>query len=99
MLEQVKTYLGISNSDKDSLIELLIEDAKTYAMDYCNINDAWLPAKFDTIIVKMVVQDYNRIGSQGISSQSYSGVSESFIEGYSDEIIKLLNKNRKLRCL
>lgn len=41
----------------------------------------------------------NRMDSEGLSAQSYSGVSETYIDGYPQEIQNLLNRKRKIKVL
>ena len=38
----------------------------------------------------------NRMNSEGISSESFNGTSVSYIDGLPDDIIKALNKKRKV---
>lgn len=97
MLSKVKVFLNIKDTDKDELLTILIDNAKQEIINYCNLKE--YDNKLDSTLIKMVLSDYNKLGSEGIASQSYSGVSESFINGYSEDIISILNKHRKLRML
>lgn len=96
MLEKIKIMLGLDET-KDELLKLLVDDAIEEVVNYCNLTT--YPEKLNSTVIKMVIQNYNRLGSEGISSQSFSGVSESFIDGYTADIIMVLNKNRKVRFL
>lgn len=40
-----------------------------------------------------------RMDTEGLSAQSFSGVSETYIDGYPEEIQKLLNRKRKMKVL
>lgn len=40
-----------------------------------------------------------RMDTEGLASQSFSGVSETYLDGYPDEIQKLLNRKRKIKVL
>jgi len=95
ILDKVKLILGIS--DKDVLLTLLIGDCKSEVLDYCNL--IAYDTKLDSTVVKMVVQNYNKSKIQGISSESFSGVSQSYINGYTSDVIAILNKNRKVKFL
>lgn len=96
---KVKLLLGIAAADitKDTLIDMLLEDAIAEVTDYCNLKI--YDSKFDSTVVKMVSQNYNKVSTQGISSQSFSGVSESFVDGYSADVMTMLNKSRRVRFL
>ena len=98
ILDKVKLILfPTENYTKDEILTMLIEDAKVEAIDYCNLLEYNI--KLDSTIVKMVIQNYNKSITQGIASESFSGVSESYINGYTSDVISLLNKNRKVKFL
>ena len=97
MLERIKLMLGLADTTKDVLIAMLAEDAIAEVTDYCNM--AIYDVKLDSTVAKMVVQNYNRISIQGISSESFSGVSESYVNGYTIDVMNVLNKNRRVRFL
>ena len=40
-----------------------------------------------------------RMDTEGLASQGFSGVSESYIDGYPAEIQKLLNRKRKIKLI
>lgn len=99
ILEKIKLLQGISTLDtsKDDVLIMLIEDAKTEAVDYCNLSI--YDVKLDSTIVKMVIQNYNKGITQGIASESFSGVAQSYINGYTSDVIAMLNKNRKVKFI
>ena len=70
---------------------------KEEAYVYCNLPE--YNKKLDNIVVSMVIEKYNRIGSEGTTSQSASGISASYDSFYSDKIVKMLNKHRRVRCV
>lgn len=98
ILEKIKLILfPTENYTKDDVLTMLIEDAKIEAVDYCNL--LIYDVKLDSTLVKMVIQTYNKSITQGIASESFSGVSESYINGYSADVIAMLNKNRKVKFI
>lgn len=96
IVEKVKLLLD-NPSISHSLLDMLVEDAKVEAVDYCNL--IAYDTTLDSTVVKMVIQNYNKSKSQGISSQTYSGVQETFKDGYSADVLASLNKHRKVRFL
>ena len=96
MLEKIKICLT-NNTYTDDLINLFIDDTTKEVKIYCNRED--IDVELESIIRKIVIIKLNRINSEGLSSQSYSGVSESFIDGYPQDIITVLNRKRKLKTL
>ena len=96
MLEKIKICLT-NNTYTDALINLFIEDTTKEVKIYCNRED--IDTELESVIRKIVIIKLNRMNSEGLSSQSYSGVSESFIDGYPQDIISILNRKRKLKTL
>ena len=96
MLEKIKICLT-NNTYTDDLINLFIDDTTKEVKIYCNRED--IDTELESVIRKIVIIKLNRMNSEGLSSQSYSGVSESFIDGYPQDIIAVLNRKRKLKTL
>lgn len=96
MLEDIKLLLGVTSTDKDKLIKLLInlatEDARTISRRQ-NVTE------LESIIIQMVVFNYNRLGTEGLDSESYSGVSYSYSSDYPENILRNLKRFRKLVTL
>lgn len=95
-LDKMKIMLGINDTEKDALLTMIIDTAKDYIESYCN---TVYDASYDNIVVQMALEDYSKIGSQGLSSQSAGGASESYLSDYSTKITKLLNKYKKIRTI
>ena len=96
MLERIKLLLDKDDS-ADELLNTLISMCKEEAYIYCN-----LPAydsKLDFVVTSMVIQKYNRMGSEGTLSQSSSGASASYDSFYSDKVVRMLNKFRKVKMV
>lgn len=96
MLEKIKLCLT-NNTYTDDLINLFIDDTTKEIKIYCNRED--IDTELESVIRRIVIIKLNRINSEGLSSQSFSGVSESFIDGYPQDIIAVLNRKRKLKTL
>ena len=97
MLEKIKLLLSMADDTADDLLNTLIAMCKEEAYIYCNLEE--YNSKLDNIVVSMVIEKYNRIGSEGTTSQSASGISASYESFYSDKIVKMLNKHRRVRCV
>lgn len=96
MLEKIKLCLT-NNIYTDDLINLFIDDTTKEVKIYCNRED--IDTELESVIRRIVIIKLNRMNSEGLSSQAYSGVSESFIDGYPQDIISVLNRKRKLKTL
>ena len=97
MVEEIKLLLGDAVSNySDEQISLAYKMALAEVEAYCNREaDAILELMAD----KIAVIKLNRINTEGLTSQSYSGVSESYLDGYPAEILNVLNRKRKLKVV
>lgn len=93
MLEKVKLLLGIADNTKDNLLTLLIEQAVEEAIVYTH-NEC--VDELNTSIIQMVVYKYNRIGTEGVDSEGYSGVSFQYTSDYPENIMRGLRAKRKV---
>lgn len=93
MLDKIKVLLGLTDGTKDDLLTILLEQAIEEATTYTH-NDC-VPV-LESAIIKMVVYNYNRIGTEGIDSEGYSGVSFGYSADYPDSIMRVLKAHRKL---
>ena len=94
MLEKIKLLLNITDTSKDALLNQLIDNATEFAENYTRNAEAL--TSLTGTIMQMVVYDYNRIGTEGLTSENYSGVSFGYTAGYSDDIMKQLRRFRKV---
>ena len=93
MLEKVELLLGIADNTKDDLLTLLIEQAVEEAIVYTH-NEC--VDELNTSIIQMVVYKYNRIGTEGVDSEGYSGVSFQYTSDYPENITRGLRAKRKV---
>ena len=94
MFQKLKTLLSIDNTDQDSLLCLLLEMTEDEVRDYCGIDDL---TGLENTILQMAVIKYNRIGTEGLTAESYSAGSWTYNESYPENIKRALNNHRKLR--
>lgn len=97
MLEEIKLLLGeAADNYTDAQINLCLKMAIAEVEAYTN-RDA--DATLELIAQKIAIIKLNRINTEGLASQSFNGVSESYIDGYPDDIKTILNRKRKLKTL
>lgn len=95
MIEEIKLMLGEAASNfTDAQINLAYKMALTEVEDYCR-RDA--DASLELAAERIAVIKLNRFGTEGLASQNYSGVSESYIDGYPADIQAVLNRKRKVK--
>lgn len=97
MIDKVKTLLGDSaGSYTDAQVALAVELAEAEAKAYCRRE---LDGELELAVVQMAVVKLNRIGTEGVASLSFSGVSEGRVDGYPANVQAILNRKRKLKVL
>ena len=97
MVNEVKIMLGDSAANySDDLMELTLKQSIVEVEAFCNRD---LDAELELIAQRIAVIKLNRIGTEGLASQSYSGVSESYTDGYPADILAVLRRKRKVKVL
>lgn len=97
MIEEIKLLLGDAASNfTDAQIALALKIALAEVEEYCNRE---ADAALELIAEKIAVIKLNRFNTEGLASQAYSGVSESYIDGYPAEITAVLNRKRKIKIV
>lgn len=96
MLNKIKLLLHISDDEQDDVLDTLIEIAGDEAKAYCNVDSI---DGIENIIIQMVIYKYNRLGTEGVISESYSGASYTYNDNYPAVIINALNKHRRLKIV
>lgn len=97
MVNEIKLLLGEAASNySDAQISLCLKMALAEVEAYCNrVADTEL----EFIAQKIAIIKLNRLNTEGLASQAYSGVSENYIDGYPAEILAVLNRKRKIKVL
>jgi hypothetical protein len=97
MIENIKVMLGNSASNySDAQINYAYKRAVMEIETYCRRE---LDVELSMIAEEVAVIKLNRMNTEGLANQSYSGVSESYIDGYPDTIKKILNSKRRIKTL
>lgn len=76
IIEQVKTLLGISDDLQDNLLSVIQMITESHFKAYSKQDN--IPENLNYIIVEVIVKRFNRIGSEGMSSQTVEGLSMAF---------------------
>ena len=97
MTQIQKLQVLIGRTDKDALLTVLLEQAQEEFKQLCNRED--IPANAENIVNDMVVEKYNRFGTEGLAAQSFSGTSETFSDNYPARLLAALARFRKARFL
>lgn len=97
MLEEIKVLLGDAAANfTDAQIGLALKMALAEVEAYCNRS---LDYELEMIAERIAVIKLNRLNTEGLASQGFSGVSESYIDGYPADITAALNRKRKIKVV
>lgn len=66
---------------------------------YCNRKFSLENKDMIPVISRVAANRVSRIGTEGLASQSFSGVSESYIDGLPADVMAILNRKRKVKIL
>ena len=97
MIEELKVLLGdAANSYTEAQIGLCLKLALAEVEAYCKRD---IDYELEIAVLGIAKIKLNRLNTEGLASQSFSGVSESYIDGYPDDIKALLNRKRRLKVI
>lgn len=97
MLEEIKILLGeAADNFTDAQINLCYKLALAEVEEYCNRE---ADAALELIAERIAIIKLNRINTEGLTSQSFSGISENYLDGYPQEILAVLNRKRKIKVV
>ena len=97
MIEDIKIMLGDAAANySESQIGLAAKHALAEVEAYCNRK---LDYELEMVALKIAVIKLNRMNTEGLLSQSYSGTSENYIDGYPAEVLAILNRKRKIKVV
>lgn len=95
LLNRVKVLLGITNNDNEELLREIIEITKSKILSY--INEIEIPTELEFVLVELAIKRFNRIGSEGFTSETVDGKTmsyeESEFEGYKKYLDDYICKN------
>lgn len=94
ILEKIKRRSTAAINQSDELLNDLIEETHSEILEYINQNK--IQQGLEGSLIEIVIIKCNKLGSEGLSSENFSGISQSYINDYPRDIIKKLNRYRKL---
>ena len=97
MLEDIKTLLGdAAQNYTDAQIALALRLSLAEVEDYCGRE---VDAALELVAMRIAVIKLNRLNTEGLASQGFSGVSESYVDGYPADILAILNRKRRIKVM
>lgn len=96
MLKKLKLMLGITDSSKDELLRMLLDFTVEEVVNYTHNTRLDV---LENVILYVAVWKYNTMGTEGVDSENYSGVSFNYSTEYPDNIKKQLQAYRKIQVI
>lgn len=97
MIDEIKVMLGDSAENfTDAQIGLALKHAIAEVEGYCKRK---LDYELEIIAERIAVLKLNRTNTEGLTSQGFSGVTETYIDGYPADILAVLNRKRKIKVI
>lgn len=99
MLEQIKILLGITDTESDALLGIMIDDARSAIISYLNRKD--FPDGLNFAIRDMVVKAYKESVLGGVASVSRGDTSISYTtidrSCFDEKLLRAFSKYKKIR--
>jgi hypothetical protein len=97
MIEEIKLLLGAAAANyTDAQISLAYKLSLSEVEEYCGRE---ADIALELVAERIAVIKLNRINTEGLASQSFSGISENYIDGYPADIQAILDRKRKLKVI
>jgi Phage QLRG family, putative DNA packaging. len=78
----------------DAKLQAIIDDVTLEVL--ADTNQAELNAQLESAVISLSVIAVNQFGVEGLASESYSGVSTSYLDTMPPRVASILNANRRL---
>ena len=93
LLERLKARLD-DVEVPDIKLQAIIDDVTQEVL--ADTNQSKLNAQLESAVISLSVIVVNRIGTEGLASEGYSGVSTSYLDDVPPRVASILNANRRL---
>jgi hypothetical protein len=95
----VKILLGIDVNDtsQDNVLNLYLSRATNFVLNYCNLEE--IPVGLDSVVEDIAILKYRLKGVEGIKSEGKGSLSESYIDSLPLDIIRELNRYRRIEFI
>ena len=93
LVERLKERLD-ENELSDDKLQAIIDDVTLEVL--ADTNQSKLNAQLESAVISLSVVAVNRLGTEGLASEGYSGVSTSYLDDVPPRVASILNANRRL---
>lgn len=90
-LENVKKRILITDDKQDDQLQVIIDNVKNELLAMLPTIEDNVPEEIEFIVVEVATKRYNRIGAEGMTSETQDGRSSSYEKGDFEEYNKILD--------
>lgn len=84
-------------SVQDGILDVLLEQARRYAMDYCGLDS--YDSSLDGTVLRMCQEDINALYAEGFTGESAEGSSVTYSPDYTERVYRALNRKKRIRTV
>lgn len=95
VIQKVKLLQDIKDDSKNEVLEIFFDIVLDEIREFIGFDIA-LEKISQSLLVKMLNFKHSRQGTETLASYNYSGVSETFLEGYPEDIKQSLESLKKI---
>lgn len=92
MLAKLKVLLRLAGTSQDVLLQQLLDNCEAEFLELTH--RATLPTAAENVVLRMAMVRYNLLTAEGLSSQSFNGISEGFSD-YDGNLLQAIYHFRK----
>lgn len=78
ILDNVRTMLGLSDTLQDDKLTIIISNTESRLLSLLPASETVVPERLHYIVEEVAIKRYNRIGAEGMTSESVEGRSNTF---------------------
>ncbi|HDJ3124836.1 TPA: phage head-tail connector protein [Staphylococcus aureus] len=90
-LKTLKTRIGINDEQQDEQLKVIISNVEKELLAMLPTIEDTIPEEIEFIVVEVSTKRYNRIGAEGMTSETQDGRSSSYELNDFDEYKSVLN--------
>ncbi|MCG2218720.1 phage head-tail connector protein [Staphylococcus epidermidis] len=91
-LDNVKKRIGLDDNKQDDQLQVIIDNVKNELLAMLPTIEDNVPEEIEFIVVEVATKRYNRIGAEGMTSETQDGRSSSYEKGDFEEYNKILER-------
>lgn len=91
-LENVKLLLSINDNVQDELLKRIIDNTEKRLISLLPVDIEEVPDRLEYIVEEVAVKRFNRVGAEGMTTESVDGRSNTFQANDFDEYMDVIDQ-------